>query len=194
MSQIFSDPPFRRGSTLLGGDFTETGTGINLPGGEVVGSVKVFQDVDPSTGKRYSNRLVYCVAVRYKGSDVSDATTLAGKVYLIDTAHENAKPFATITNLATEANVAAGRHIGVLDEYLTGELKQNDVVWLVVKGPASALRTAAAVNDGVRVQVSGTAGSIVALTTGTSLGIQIEGANTSASAGLTRVNLVSDIV
>jgi hypothetical protein len=194
MSQIFSDPPFRRGSTLLGGDFKDTGTGLELPGTDIVGSVKVFQDVNPSTGERYSNRLVYCVAVRYKGSDVNDATTLAGKVYVIDTALENGRPFATITSLATEANVAAGRHVGVLDEYLTGGLKQNDVVWLVVKGPASALRTAAAVNDGVRVQVSGTAGSVIALTTGTSLGIQIEGANTSASAGLTRVNLVSDIV
>ncbi len=194
MSQIFSDPPFRRGSTLLGGDFSETGTGINLPGGEVVGEVKVFQDVHPSTGRSYSNRLVYCVAVRYRGSDVNDATTVAGRVFLIDTALENGKPFCTITNLASEANVAAGRHVGVLDEYLTGALKQNDVVWVVVKGPASVHRTAAAVNDGVRVQVSGTAGSIVALTTGTSLGIQIEGANTSASAGLTRVCLISEVI
>lgn len=187
MSSIFSDPSFRRGTTLLAGEAIETDANGPIAGGEVVGQVKVFQDVNPYTGKRYSNRLVYCVAARYKGNTVSDASTVAGEAYLFDAA----KPLTEFTNKASSSNATNGLAFGVLDEYLTGELRQNDIVWLVVEGPTSVKRTAAAVNAGVAVQLSTTAGSIVTLSTGIVIGQQIEGANTSASAGLTRVNLTS---
>jgi hypothetical protein len=190
MSSIFSDPFFRRGNTLLGGELIEVDTAGNpIAGNEIVGQVKAFQDVHPaSRGERFSNRLVFCVAARYKGSTVSDASTVAGELYLFDTG----KPLAEFTSKATATNATAGLAIGVLDEYLTGELRQNDIVWLVVKGPTSIKRTAAAVNAGVAVQASATAGSIATLSTGIAIGQQIVGANTSASAGLTRVNLHSD--
>lgn len=185
MSSIFSDPLFRRGTTLLGGEAIETDANGPIAGGETVGQVKVFQDVNPYTGKRNSNRLVYCVAARYKGSTVSDASTVAGEAYLFDAG----KPLTEFTNKASSSNATAGLAWGVLDEYLTGELRQNDIVWLVVEGPTSIKRTAAAVNSGVAVQLSATAGSIATLSTGIAIGQQIEGANTSASAGLTRVNV-----
>lgn len=187
MSSIFSDPSFRRGTTLLAGEAIETDANGPIAGGEVVGQVKVFQDVNPYTGQRYSNRLVYCVAARYKGNTVSDASTVAGEAYLFDAA----RPLTEFTNKASSSNATNGLAFGVLDEYLTGELRQNDIVWLVVEGPTSVKRTAAAVNAGVAVQLSTTAGSIVTLSTGIVIGQQIEGANTSASAGLTRVNLTS---
>lgn len=188
MSSIFSDPLFRRGTTLLGGEAIEMdnqATPQPIAGGETVGTVKVFQDVNPYTGQRYSNRLVYCVAARYKGSTVTDASTVAGEAYLFDTG----RPLTEFTNKASSSNATAGLAWGVLDEYLTGELRQNDIVWLVVGGPTSAKRTAAAINAGVGIQLSSTAGSIVALSSGIAVGQQIEGANTSASAGLTRVRL-----
>lgn len=192
MSSIFSDPSFRRGTTLLSGEAIDLDSAGNpVAGGEVVGQVKVFRDVNPYTGQKYSNRLVYCVAARYKGaSAISDASTVAGEAYLLDAA----APMTEFTNKASSSNATAGLAVGVLDEYLTGELRPNDIVWLVVKGPTSVKRTAAAVNAGVAVQLSGTAGSIATLSTGIAIGQQIEGANTSSSAGLTRVNLASDKV
>lgn len=191
MSSIFSDPSFRRGTTLLSGEAIDLdSSGAPVAGGEVVGQVKVFRDVNPYTGQKHSNRLVYCVAARYKGTTVSDASTVAGQAYLFDAAD----PMEEFTSKASSSNATAGLAVGVLDEYLTGELRTNDIVWLVVKGPTSLLRTAAAVNAGVAVQLSSTAGSCVALSTGIAIGQQIEGANTSASAGLTRVNLSSDKV
>lgn len=89
MSSIFSDPFFRRGATLLGGEtieYSDPPTNSKpIAGGEIVGQVKVFQDVEPTgTQKRLSNRLVYCVAARYKGSTVLDASTVAGEAYIFD--------------------------------------------------------------------------------------------------------------
>ena len=189
MSAIFSDPLFRRGSTLLGGEQIEVDAAGNpVAGTEVVGQVKVFQDVNPvGQGERYSNRLVYCVAARYKGSTVSDGSTVAGEVYAFDAA----KPLTEFTSKATSANVDADIAIGVLDEYLTGQLRQNDIVWLVVKGPAKVKQTATAINAGVAVKVSSTAGSAAAAGSTKSIGQQIAGANSAASVGLTRVNLIS---
>lgn len=190
MSAIYSDPQWRRGTTLLSGEAIELDPAGNpVAGVEIVGQVKAFQDVNPvGRGERYSNRLVYCVAARYKGTTVADASTVAGEVYLFDAA----KPLTEFTSKATATSATAGLEVGVLDEYLKGELRTNDIVWIVLKGPTSVKRTAAAVNAGVAVQVSATAGSIATLSTGIAIGQQIEGANTSASAGLTRVNLVSD--
>jgi hypothetical protein len=191
MSSIFSDPSFRRGTTLLGGEAIEVDSSGNpIAGGEIVGQVKVFQDVNPSTGVRNSNRLVYCVAARYKGSTVDDASTVAGEVYLFDAA----KPLTEFTSKGSATTVVERVAYGVLDEYLTGQLRQNDIVWLVVKGPTDAKQTAAAINAGAVVQVSATAGSIVTATTGFAIGQQIEGANTSASAQLTRINLASALI
>lgn len=196
MSSIFSDPFFRRGTTLLGGEAIELdGAGAPIAGTEVVGQVKVFQDVVPTgMGERRSNRLVYCVAARYKGSLVNDASTIAGEVFAFDAA----APLTEFTNKATAANANAGVMIGVLDEYLTGVLRPNDIVWLVVKGPTSIKQTAAAINAGVAVHASGTAGSVCnAAGAGAStvaIGQQIAGSNSAASVGLTRVNLMSDYV
>jgi hypothetical protein len=189
MSSIFSDPTFRRGTTLLSGEAIELdASGNPVAGGEIVGQVKVFQDVNPvGRGERYSNRLVYCVAARYKGANVTDASTVAGQAVLFDAA----APMTEFTNFLTTSTHAAGASIGVLDEYLTGVLRTNDIVWVVVKGPTSIKRTAAAINAGAAVQASSTAGSVVAATTGTVIGQQIVGANTAATAGLTRINVTS---
>lgn len=193
MSQIFSDPPFRRGTTLCAGDLTGTGTGNDLPGAEIVGQVKVFQDVNPSSGVRNSNRLVYCVACRYKGTTVSDGSTVAGLAYTIDLAFENGKPFATFTTAATNTDAGNLRHIGVLDEYLTGSLTQNDVAWLVIKGPTSFRQSAStSLASGAKVELTGSAGKMQAVNTGTPLGIQIAGAATTTADANVRVNLVCD--
>lgn len=189
MSSIFSDPSFRRGTTLLGGEAIElTPAGEPLAGGEIVGQVKAFQDVNPYTGIRYSNRLVYCVAARYKGATVTDGSTLAGTAYVFD----DAAPLATFTNKATNADVAAGKPVGVLDEYLTGQLRQNDIVWLVMKGPTSIQKgsnASVASGAGVELGSSGTAGQVVPLSAGERVASSIAGsAVTGAQGALLRVN------
>lgn len=197
MSSLFSDPPFPRGATLLAGETIELDTAsAPIAGREVVGQVKAFQDITPGTGPastRNSNRLVYCVAARYKGSDVSDATTVAGRIYAFD-----AGSLTEFTNTATKTNVADGRIIGVLDEYLTGTLRTNDIVWLVVKGPVKVAKETGATfaaggvavhsNTTGQAAVSGTANAgTVAI--GTSIQAQAASGDTTV-----RINLTSDAI
>lgn len=191
MSSIFSDPFFRRGSTLLGGETIEIdqNTGLPVAGREVVGQVKAFQDVNPvGRGERYSNRLVFCVAARYTGTTVTDASTVAGKAFVFsDTA-----PLSEFSAAATNADVAAGKTVGILDEYLTGVLRQNDVVWLVVKGPTSVQKgssASVAANTGVELGSSGTAGQGIPVSAGVSIGNSLAGAAVTGSQGtLLRIN------
>lgn len=188
MSSIFSDPPFRRGTTLLDRELIELENGVPVAGAPTVGEVKVFQDSNPVTGQIFSNRLVYCVAARWKGSDVNDASTVAGTVYAFDPA----APLTDFSAAATTANITAGRGYGVLDEYITGPMRTNDIVWLVIKGPTTVNKTSAAITAGAAVEMSATDGSVQAANTGVQLGLQIAGANAASGTTKVRVNLWSD--
>lgn len=187
MSSLYSDPSFIRGSTLLNNEVIETDATGPVAGRAIVGQVKVFQDVNPSTKQLLSDRLVFCVAARYKGSEVADASTVAGSIYLFDTT----SPLENFSTLATASNLTAGLAYGVLDEYLTGTLRTNDIVWLVLKGPTQIKQTAVSIAVGAAVQASATAGSMAVYSSGTVIGQQISGAATAASAGLVRVNASS---
>lgn len=192
MSTIFSDPGWRRGTTLLNNeviDYDDPPTNsIPTAGKELVGQIKVFQDVNPSSGVRNSNRLVYCVAARYKGSSVDDASTIAGSLYVFsDTA-----PLSEFSALASASNVALGKPVAVLDEYLTGSLRTNDIVWLVIKGPTSVKQTGTSIAAGAAIQASATAGSVAVLSSGPLVGQNISGAATPSTAGLIRVNMHAD--
>lgn len=201
MSSLYSDPPFPRGSTLLSGEVIETDGAGPVAGRAVVGQVKVFQDVNPSTKALLSDRLVYCVAARYKGSDNPDVTGVAsgstlvtGNIYLFDTGAP-LEQFGNATGpLATATNLTAGLTYGVLDEYLTGALRTNDIVWLVVKGPTAIRQSAAIIAVGAAVQASATAGSMAVYSSGTPIGQNISGAATTASAQSVRVNLSSTYI
>lgn len=207
MSSIFSDPPFVRGRTLGSGDFGDAQTNPSLPdvfGSGVVGSIKAFQDVAAGSiavngtavtpGTVLSNRLVYCQAVRWRGSDVADASTIAGVAYTVDLTMENGKPFCQISTPAVNLDVVNGRDYGVVDEYLTGTLKQNDVVWLVRKGPVCIKQAAGtSIASGSGVELTSSTGKIAVKSSGQSLGITILGAASAATADtLVRVNLTCD--
>jgi len=189
---LFSDPFFRRGTTLLSGETIETNDAGNpMAGGEIVGQIKVFQDVNPNTGVRNSNRLVWCVAARYKGSTLEDGSSVAGEAYVFD----DGAPLTEFTNKASSSNATAGKAVGVLDEYFTGRLRQNDIVWVVMKGPTSIKRTNTAIASGAAVELSGTAGQAKVYASGPIIAQQIgDGGNTASSVGLTRVNLHTDDV
>lgn len=205
MSTIFSDPGWRRGSTLLNREVVEFDdaptNSIPTAGKELVGQVKIFQDVDPSSGRRFSNRLVYCVAARYTGTaDIPVAD--AGKVFAFSTAGsakgtdltggplEEFSAYATATNVNTDL-----RYYGVLDEYLTEPVRKNDIVWLVVKGPCSIQSGGTAIAAGAPIEVTGTGGRIATRSTGKHIASQIAGASVGGTAGaLVRANLHSDLI
>jgi hypothetical protein len=203
MSSIFSDPFFRRGGTLLGGENIDLdGSGAPIAGGEVIGQVKAFQDVNPvGAGERYSNRLVYCVAARYIGNDTTGAD-IAGKVV----AFTGASPLSQFgvagsgasSALATKTTVSDGRSYGVVDEYIPSgvDIRKNDIVWVVVKGPTTATKEAGAgVTAGNAVVVSNTAGAVAAVGTASAGTVQVAenlGGTVASGATVVRVNLWSD--
>jgi hypothetical protein len=189
MSSIFSDPLWRRGSTLLGGEPIELNAAGNPVAGETdLGSVKIFTDVQPTgKGERYSARIVYCVAVRYKGSTVTDASTIAGQLYAFDAANV----LGTVTSQATATNVNNGKVVGVIDEYLAGELRENDVIWVVVKGPCN-MQADGAVTAGAAVHLK--AGKATASTTSSASTVAIGHAISAAASNKVRVLLTSDVV
>jgi hypothetical protein len=172
MSSIYSDPPFPRGGTLLGFQSPATlddppapATPQPIEGRDIAGEVKVFVDANPFTGQVNSQRLVYCVAVRAKQTGVTNgnrATNLtAGKV--VKFAAGSLSELDADNQAASTDNAAIAGMVGVVDEYLPQAPLVNDLFWVVVKGPTSALFTTAAVSTaGVPVQVSSTAGQLVA--------------------------------
>lgn len=190
MSAIFSDPLFRRGGTLLGGEKIELDDAGNpIAGKNVVGTVKVFQDVEPTgEGKRLSEKQVYCIAVRYTGSTVADASTVAGKRYALDGAQEN------ISAARTKTNADNAVPSGILDEYLTGELRQNDIVWLVVKGPANVVTTGT-INAGDRVVQAATPAGTSAVHGASGASSTVDGnALAAAASNKCRVNLTCNFI
>jgi len=190
MSSLFSDPPFPRGATLLNGEQIDLDANGNpIAGVEIIGQVKAFQDIVPGTGPaaiRNSNRLTYCVAARYRGATVADASTVAGLLYAFDIgvgANGQPQSLTEFTSLATNANIIAGRDYGVLDEYLTGTLRTNDIVWLAVGGPTAAQSSGTAITNGAQIEVTGSAGQITTRSTGVAIGAQINGTPAGGTAG-----------
>ena len=183
MSSIYSDPTWRRGSTLLNNEtieYSDIALTDPVAGKDIVGSIKIFQDVDPSSGKRHSNRLVYCMAVRWKGAAVEDASTIAGNWYVLD----GDFALTNISTLASATDIAKGKQVGVLDEYLSGNLRTNDIVWLVVNGPATCKKGATVVIPAsAGIEVASGLGVILSATTGNRVGqcVQSSLANGAAS-------------
>jgi len=196
MSSLFSDPPFTRGSTLLGGEVIETDGNGPIAGRAIAGQVKIFQDINPSTKSLNSDRLVYCVAARYMGSNVADVTTIAGNLYVFDATVSGTTQVGALENfsaLGTSSNITnTAVAFGVLDEYLTGAIRTNDIVWLVVKGPCSVRQSAAIVGANAAVAPA-TIGNVAAWSTGLAIGQNI-GLATTAALQLLRVNIASNAV
>jgi hypothetical protein len=197
MSSIFSDPFFRRGSTLLGGEAIETDSNGPIAGREVVGQVKAFQDVTPTgLGERHSNRLVFCVAARYTGT-ANLTSADAGSLFVFDSTASTGDLLASFKDKATATNAKAGTAVGVLDEYIGGNVvvRPNDIVWLVVKGPATVNQTASSIAKGKGISPSATAGAVAAAsTTAGDLVCGQKLAETSAAAAGVRVNMHSDAI
>jgi hypothetical protein len=100
---LLSDPPFALGQTLGVTSATE--------GGNWVGCIKHFPDVDPTTGQVRSNRLKTCVAVR----NTSGAALLPKRVAKFDTTTAGKAVFTEVKGYAAVTNE---EFVGVVDEFL----------------------------------------------------------------------------
>lgn len=145
---LFVDPPFSLGQTL-GVSSTADGTGW-------VGAVKVFPDVNPTTGQIRSNRVKTCIAVR----NASGAALLPKRVvrFARDTAGTAA--FSAVDGYSAVSN---NEIVGVVDEHLPASgVAANDVFWVVVKGPTEVAHAL----SGAGIAVGDRLSAITAATTG----------------------------
>lgn len=149
---LYVDPPFSLGQTL-GVSSTSDGTGW-------VGAVKVFPDVNPTTGVIRSNRVKKCVAVR----NTSAGALLPKRVVRFATGTAGSAVFSAVDGYAAIAN---NEVVGVVDEFLpSAGVAVNDVFWVTVDGPtevAHALSgTAIAVGDRLAAITAATTGATTA--------------------------------
>lgn len=148
---LYVDPPFDLGQTL-GVSSTSDGTGW-------VGCVKVFPDVNPSTGRVRSNRVKKCVAVR----NTSGAALLPKRVVRFDVTNAG-KLLGDVDGYASLTN---NELVGVVDEYLpSGGVAANDIFWVTVDGPTEVSHalsgTAVAVGNRLAAITAATSGATTA--------------------------------
>ena len=118
---LLIDPPFALGQTL--------GVSSTADGQNWVGVLKLFPDVDPTTGKIRSNRVKTCIAVRNSAS-----IALAPKrLVRFATGTAGTAVFSSVDGYAAVTNE---ERVGVVDEFLpAGGVAVNDVFWVTVSGP-----------------------------------------------------------
>lgn len=167
MADLTADPPFARGQTL-GVDATQ--------GANVIGTIRIFMDVNPITGIKLSNRLVRCVAVRNtSGSAITPKSVV--KFQTTD----------LLNSTDGLGDQTSGQLQGVADEYLPAAgVAANDIYWAVLRGPTTVKKTSAAISQGAAVGPSTTAGSAVA---GSGLGVAID----AAALNSTEVRLLANL-
>jgi hypothetical protein len=180
MSSLYSDPPFGRGQTFLAGaTATKDASGNYIEGAGVVGDIKVFQDIDPTSLTWNSNRLVHCLAVRVAqtskvaGEQATDI--VAGTVVKLKS---GAVPEIDSSGAASGKAAAAdaaylGYQYGVVDEYLKSAPNVGDIIWLVVKGPTTVVVGTGgfSANNTVAVTTAGGAGTMAAVSQTTSTNV-----------------------
>ena len=136
-------PPFGRGKTLFEKPYSDTSITTSM-GANIEGQIWEFEDVNPITGARRSNRRVRCMAVRWTGS----SPALPSRLIVLNT-HLTTNGGATNTGgtlgLCRSAQYARfGQTAGLLaakcypvDEYLPASgVAVNDIFWVVIDGPA----------------------------------------------------------
>ncbi len=131
---LLVDPPFALGQTL-GVTSASDGTGWE-------GAVKLFPDVDPTTGQVRSNRVKKCIAVRN-----SSGSTLYGKRAVSFVAGST----KAVSGYVFEDGRANKAFAGVSDEHLSDAgVAANDIFWVTVDGPTE-LRINVATEPGQHV-------------------------------------------
>lgn len=118
---LYVDPPFDLGQTL--------GVSSTDDGKHWVGVVKVFPDVNPTTGAIRSGRVKKCVAVR----NTSTVSLLPKRVVRFAVGTAGTAVFSAVDGYAAIGN---NEFVGVVDEFLpSAGVAVNDVFWVTVDGP-----------------------------------------------------------
>jgi hypothetical protein len=145
---LLNDPPFALGQTLGVTSLTD--------GGNWVGAVKQFPDVNPSTGAVRSNRLKTCVAVRNR----SGAALLPKRVVVFRVGTVGTAGFTEVDGYSAVTNE---ERVGIVDEYLPASgVANNDVFWVTVQGPTEVAHAL----SGTEVAAGGRIAAITAATSG----------------------------
>ena len=159
------NPPFGRGETWYGLSPAPAIDSANLGGIQHEGKIWKFEDVTVSasgaTGARpaRSNRDVYCMCVR----NVSGIALLPKRLVTLQKTGTDGKFF--LGRVDGYATVTADGPAYPVDEFLTSAgVPNNDLFWIVVRGPATVLTDIAAAAGNV-INVGD---SVVALTAATS--------------------------
>jgi hypothetical protein len=140
--------PFARGTTFFKGKTVDSS---DLPGPSIMGQVHVFQDTDPSDEtKKRSNGDVVAVAVR----------NVSGVALLPKTLVQY-KTDAIGKEVDGNANSYSQLVAGVVDDHLpTAGCPDDDICWVIVKGPCIvksayiAMGKAVALNDPVHAHTA----------------------------------------
>lgn len=186
MSTFTSDPKFARGQVL--GILWTAYDAENGDGSKVIGMRSAFLDENPITKKRLSNRSVECIAVK----NASGGTLAPGSVVKFS-AHDGAATTPDDFGLANVAGLAATTDVlvGVVDEYLTANVPNGEVFWLVVAGPAAIKKTTGTgVSANAAVNISGTAGSVTTGGAGLLVGYAIKAAASGDTSVRTQVSTI----
>lgn len=149
---LYVDPPFSLGQTL--------GVSSTSDGTRWEGVVKVFPDVDPTTGKIRSNRLKKCVAVR----NVSAGALLPKRLARFAVGTAGTAVFSQVDGYAAVTN---NEVVGVVDEWLpSAGVAVNDIFWVTVDGPTEVSHalsgTALAAGDRLAAIAAATSGATTA--------------------------------
>jgi hypothetical protein len=175
MSTLTADPGFGRGQTL--GVTMTMYEAENGDGSNIVGVRKVFRDENPITGAILSNRTVECIAVK----NTSGSALLPGSVAKF----KDAAILTEVDGLATTSTAL----MGIVDEYLPAAgVANNEVFWLVVRGPSTVTKTSTSVSAGASYGLSATAGSAAAQSTNPLLGFAIATSATTSGRILVRTS------
>lgn len=175
MSTLTADPGFARGQVL--GILWKAYDAESGDGSHVLGVRKVFRDENPTTGVLNSNRTVECICVK----NTSGSALLPGQVAKF-------KDSAILTEVDGLA-VAATTLMGIVDEYLpSAGVPNGEVFWLVVRGPATVVKTATSVAAGAAYGPSATAGSAAAQGANAQLGFGLATSATTSARILVRTN------
>lgn len=173
MSTLTTDPGFPRGSTL-GITTSNTYDAQVGDGSHILGVHKVFLDTNPATQSVTTNETVECIAVKNTSGGALLPKTLV-----------KFKLAATLTEVDAAADNSHVR-VGVVDEYLPAAgVPNNEVFWVVVRGPTTILKTSGTgeeitAGEFVSVATSGDVGKCLD-GTGAKVGIAIDAATASAT-------------
>lgn len=156
---LFDQGEFQRGKTFYGPSATIDSN--NLGGADLLGNEKWFTDtINSGSPTTRSKRRVLCRLVRN-----SSGITLAGKRLVKFKAGTNGTEVDGYTRIQGEGAYACS------DEYLTSAgVRDGDVFWVVIKGPAVVTTSVAGDAGNVITNTSRVIAATAAASTGTTAG------------------------